>query len=203
MKVHSLILITLMASVSLQADDKPKAKAKSTAGKTKAADQHEGGGVGGLESIGSLIQEGVRSTEVRNPGFDEGRRTSYVEAAAMTKLDAKRLFGEGVVIHLYGKEPKDNVRVELKTATYFLDTKMLASDDRSKVSRSDFQIEGDTMTFDSVTSHGQMHGHVHTIIFDTSALGGSKPKETPIPKAIPIAPSVAPTPDAAVIPSAK
>lgn len=201
MKLSSLtLLIALLLAGGLHGEDKAK-------GKPKAADSEKGEkGVGGLESIGNLIQEGVRSTDVRNPGFDDGRRTSFVEADSMIRQPGNKLYGEGVVIHLYKEDPKDNVRVDLKTATYHMDTKMLTSEDRSKVSRADFEISGDKMSFDTINSHGTMTGHVHMVIYDLSSVSKSKPKDQPLPKAIPVQPTTSPAPvsaDAAPKTSAK
>lgn len=188
MKLSSLtLLIALLLAGGLHGEDKAKAASK---GKPKAAEPEKG--VGGLESIGNLIQEGVRSTDVRNPGFDDGRRTSFVEADSMIRQPGNKLYGEGVVIHLYKEEPKDNVRVDLKTATYHMDTKMLTSEDRSKVSRADFEISGDKMSFDTINSHGIMTGNVHVVINDLASVSKSKPKEKPLPKAIPVSPPLSP-----------
>lgn len=183
MRTFSLtaIAFTIMAC-GLFAQDKPAPKVtkpKSPPATTTTEEPAEG--VSGLESIGKLIQEGVRSVKVRNPGFDQGKRTSFVEADALTRIEGNRLFGEGVTIQLYGNEPKDTIRVDLPTATYFMDTKQLVSDKRSRVRRADFQIEGDSMTFDTTTSRGQMKGHVHMVIFDLSQLSSPTPEKTAAP----------------------
>lgn len=187
MKLLNLMLvIALAAAAAVHGEGKSK---KSSKDKPKAAEEEKG--VSGLESIGNLIQEGVRSTDVRNPGFDDGRRTSFVEADSMIRLPGNKLYGEGVIIRLYKEDPKDNVRVDLKTATYHMDTKILSSEDRSKVSRADFEMSGDKMTFDTINSHGTMSGHVHVIIHDLTRVSHTKSQEKPLPKAVPVAP---PTP---------
>ena len=181
MRLFSLFAIALVSASGLFAQDKPVSKATKPKAAPAAATAEPAEGVTGLESIGKLIQEGVRSVKVRNPGFDQGRRTSFVEADALTRLEGNRLFGEGVTIQLYGAEPKDTIRVDLPTATYFMDTKQLVSDKRSRVRRDDFQIEGDSMTFDTTTSRGQMKGHVHMVIFDLSQLSSPTPEKTAVP----------------------
>jgi hypothetical protein len=192
MRAVSHLLILLMA-VSLHAGEKSKAKPK---GKGKAsAVEPAAAASSSLESIGDMIPEGVRNLKVRIPSFDQGRTTSLVVADAMTRQDEKRLFAEGVVLHLYNPEPKDNIRVDMKSATYHLDTKLLSSTERSKVTRADFQIEGDSMTFDTINSHGIMTGRVHLVIHDLSSFSGTK-KEPEVPKAIPV-----PTPPSIVPPT--
>ena len=200
MRTFSLTALATLMALGLSAQDTTapavkSAKAKPSADVTTAEAPAED--ATGLESIGKLIQEGVRSVKVRNPGFDQGRRTSFVEADALTRIEGNRLFGEGVTIQLYGKEAKDTIRVDLPTATYFMDTKQLVSDKRSRVRRADFQIEGDSMTFDTTTSHGQMKGHVHMVIFDFAQLNTPSTSEQTVSP-----PVISPTTSAPSAPAA-
>ncbi len=192
MKAPSLITLLLIALVMFaRADDKPKSKESSKTktketdkgkdsakGKEKSSKSESGKGDNGLESIGSLIPEGVKKVNVKIPGFDQGRPSSLVTADTMTRVNPNELYAEGVVIHLYGKEPKSNMRVDMKTATYHLDTKILVSDDRSKVTRSDFTVEGDHVVYDTTTSKGTMKGNVHMVIYNASSMA-PKQEEKP------------------------
>ena len=139
----------------------------------------EAGGPGDtIDSMCKMIPEGRKNLKVRIPGFDStGRTSSLVTAATMTRVNPHELFSEVMRIDLYSKEPKDNVRIDLKTGTYHMDNKMLTSNDRSKVSRSDFQIEGDSMEFDTVNSQGRMTGNVQMIIHDSSSFSAKKSGE--------------------------
>jgi hypothetical protein len=133
----------------------------------------------GLGSMGDMIPQGMRNLQVRIPGFQQGRQSSLITADAVTKQTEKTLFAERMAIHMYSVKPEENVRVDLRTATYDLDTKVLSSQDRSRVSRSDFQLEGDSMVFDTITSQGKMKGRVEMIIFDANSLKKSTAQPTP------------------------
>jgi len=122
----------------------------------------------GIGTIGEMIPEGMKNLKVRIPGFENGRATSLITADALTRQDKNTLFAEKMTIKIYGADPKEDVRVDTRTATYLLDTKVLSSNERSRVSRSDFQLEGDTMVFDTTTSQGKMVGRVQMIIYDTT-----------------------------------
>ena len=178
MKAARLISLLLIALVmGINAEEKPKkkdlSKAKASAAKAEPVKDDTG-----LESIGALIPEGLKNVKVKIPGFTEGRPSSLITAETMTRVNANELFCEGVIIHLYGKTPKDNMRVDLKTATYHLDTKMLVSNDRSKVARTDFTVEGDSVVYDTTTSSGVMKGHVHMVIHNASRMA-PKPEAKP------------------------
>jgi hypothetical protein len=192
MKTPSLITLLLLALVMIaSAENKPAAKDSSTskdAAKSTDKDKPKGGD-NGLQSISSLIPEGVKNMKVKIPGFDQGRPTSLVTADSMTRLNPRELYAEGVIIHLYGKEPKDNMRVDMKTATYHTDTSVLTSKDRTKVVRSDFTIEGDSIVYYTESGKGSMKGHVHMVLYNAAKMA---PKQEPAPTAASGAPAQLP-----------
>lgn len=201
MKLLSFTLALSLAGAALAADPPAKpAPAHKGKGDAKGKAQPAAAIVGAstaLENIASMIPVGLRNNRVKFPGFEQGRPTSLVIADSMTRVDDKTLYAEGVTLHLYAEDPRQNLRVDMKSATYHLETKILTSNERTKVSRADFQIEGDSMVFDTTTSRGQMKGHVHTVVFDTSQFA-SKKEETatsPAPNSAaqtPAAPAAAP-----------
>lgn len=194
MKVLSLALLPLLWPALMLAADPIKPKPDAKAGKGNALPIASAASA--LDNMAAMIPLGLRNLKVRIPGFEQGRPTSLVIADAMTRQTDKALFAEGVVLHLYTEDPRENLRVDMKSATYHLDTKILTSDERTKVSRADFQMEGDSMVFDTATSTGTMKGHVRTVIFDTSTFAPKKEAptttEAPAP-ALPASPPTKPT----------
>jgi hypothetical protein len=120
------------------------------------------------------------------PSFVNGVRNSLVEAEVMTRIDDQRMQAENLSIHLYGKEAKENVEIILPSATYHMTHQILRSDERSKVSRMDFDLEGDSMVFDTVTSQGRMTGNVRMTIHDArgfmASMNESKKEEPEAPE---------------------
>ncbi|MDB6139781.1 MAG: hypothetical protein JWO94_2853 [Verrucomicrobiaceae bacterium] len=137
-----------------------------------------------IDSMCKMIPEGRRNLKVHYPGFDSGRASSLVTALAMTRVNPQEMFAEKLRIDLYGKEAKDNMRVDLKTGTYHMDTKMLISNDRSHVSRSDFKIDGDGMEFDMTSSQGKMIGNVKMVIYDSSSFSAQKADKPEQPQTV-------------------
>ncbi len=156
-----------LPSLAVRAADDNKKGGK---GQAKPADSNDA-----IDSICKMIPEGLRNLKVNYPGFQNGQPSSLVTAAAMTRVNPQEMFAEKLRIDLYGKEPKDNLRVDLKTGTYHMDTKMLVSQERSHVSRSDFRIDGDSMEFDMTASQGKMIGNVRMVIYDTSTFNKPAP----------------------------
>lgn len=134
---------------------------------------------GGMAAFGKMIPLGLVNENIQVPSFQNGQPSSQLTAATVTRLDEDRLSAEKVVVEIYGKTPEENLRVDLKSAVYHMGDQILRSGERSRVSRTDFEMEGDSMVFNSATSVASMKGRVRTLIFDTDTLSGqSKDKQT-------------------------
>jgi len=134
---------------------------------------------GGMSAFGKMIPLGLVNSNVSVPAFENGKPSSLLTAASLTRLDDERLSAETVVVEIYGKTPKENLRVDLKSAVYHMSDQILRSGERSRVSRADFQMEGDSMVFDSANSIGSMKGRVRTLIFDTGMVSGKSEENQP------------------------
>lgn len=133
----------------------------------------------GMSAFGKMIPLGFLNRDVRVPSFDEGKPSSLLTAATLVRLDQERLSAEKVVVEIYGKTLEENLRVDLKSAVYHMGDQVLRSGERSRVSRTDFEMEGDSMVFDAASSIGGMKGRVRTLIFDTGALSGKSKDNQP------------------------
>lgn len=143
-----------------------KKPAKAQAGVAEAGAPAVAAATSPLTAFGRQVPAMRPNRGVWIPSFVNGMRNSLVEAEVMTRIDDQRMQAENLTIHLYGKEAKENVEIVLPSATYHMTHQILRSDERSKVSRMDFDLEGDSMVFDTVTSQGRMTGNVRMTIHD-------------------------------------
>ena len=58
----------------------------------------------------------------------------------------------------------------MSNAILNLDTRVLESKERSRIKRTDFEIAGDAMTFNTVTHQGTMNGNIHMTIFNQNEI---------------------------------
>lgn len=135
--------------------------------------------VQGLGAFGQLLPLGRKNLDVQIPSFKDGIPSSILRAESLTRVDESLMTMEKMDIWLYGSNRDSDMRVQLPLADYNMTTQILSSDERSRISRQDFQMEGDSMIFDTVTQQGKMTGRVEMIIFNTSSLAGAKPEEAP------------------------
>ena len=137
----------------------------------------------GLASFGKILPVGQQNIDVRIPSFSDGVPSSIIRAVTMTRVDENQMNMEKLDIRLIDNLRQNDLRVQLPTATFNMGTNVLTSQQRGRISREDFQIEGDTLIYDTNTGQAKMTGHVHMIIFDTDSFkkkpddAGVKPKD--------------------------
>lgn len=127
----------------------------------------------GMAGFMKMVPLGAESKGAVIPSFDEsGCRTSLITADVVRRIDDERLFAEKLVVQMFNTDPKNDVRIDLKTAFYQMTGGILRSRERSCVSRADFEIEGDSLIFDTAKNQGLMTGNIRMVIFDTGTLSG-------------------------------
>lgn len=172
----ALGMFTLTEAADTGAKDKPvtsKAKPSDISNKpdekTEAPKEKEKEAQG-LGSFGKVLPLGQKNLDVKIPSFKDGRPDSFVRAGSMTRLDDNQMDMEKTDIRIYGETREADLRVQLPTAIYDMNTQIMTSDTRSRISREDFQLEGDTLVFDTRSRQGKMTGHIHMIIYDAETL---------------------------------
>ncbi len=131
----------------------------------------------GISAFLKMVPPGAVNKGAVIPSFDStGRRTSLITADMLRRVDDDRIYAEKLVVQMFNDDPKSDVRIDLKTAFYQMSGGgVLRSTERSRVSRADFEIEGDSLIFDTTRNQGRMTGNIHMVIFDSSALSGEVP----------------------------
>lgn len=132
----------------------------------------------GMSAFGKMIPLGFVNENVIIPSFKNAKPSSLLTAGTLTRVDEERLSAEKVVMEIYAEKAAETLKVELKSAIYHMPDRILRSGERSKVSRTDFEMEGDSLIFDATTSIGSMKGRVRTLIFDMKPVSG-KPEGNP------------------------
>ena len=137
----------------------------------------------GIGAFLQMVPPGAVNKGAVIPSFDTtGRRTSLITADMIRRVDDDRIYAEKLVVQMFNADPKNDVRIDLKTAFYHMSGGgVLRSTERSRVSRADFEIEGDSLIFDTAKNQGRMTGNIHMVIFDSSTLSGEVPPPSESP----------------------
>ena len=129
----------------------------------------------GIAAFLQMVPPGAVNKGAFIPSFDStGRRTSLITADMLRRVDDERIYAENLVVQMFNADPKNDVRIDLRTAFYQMAGSggILRSTERSHVRRADFDLEGDSLIFDTAKNQGRMTGNIHMVIFDSSALSG-------------------------------
>lgn len=158
----------------------------------------------GLGAFGKVLPVGEKNLDVKIPSFKDGLPSSTLRAGSMTRVDDENMQMERMDIRLYGETHDKDVRIQLPTAVYHMPSQILSSITRSRVSRDDFDLQGDSMIFDTRTQQGKMVGNVRMVIYDADAFAPQPKKEKTSSKDKPAAasPEASPAPTAPPSPPA-
>jgi hypothetical protein len=99
------------------------------------------------------------------PDYDRtGVLNNRCEAGIAKRLDAGHLQMRDLKMTTYTPQQKPDLRIRMSDSVLDLKTKVISTKERSTVKRSDFEIAGDTMQFDTVSRQGTMSGNVKMVI---------------------------------------
>jgi len=153
-------------------------KAKGKDKRKQAAVTATPGGSVGEQSLTNIpLPIGHEAKGLVLPDFDsEGRMRGRFEAERARRLDEEHVAFHGLKITTYTPENKIDLTVEMSESVLDLKTRILSSKERTTVTRSDFNIAGDAVQFDTNTRTGKMMGNVKMVITSQSQLLGNQTK---------------------------
>jgi len=177
-KFVPLLLSICFWSIWSSANDAWAEKAKGKDKKKQAAARATAGESAGEQSLTNIpLPIGHEAKGLVLPDFDsEGRLRGRFEAERARRLDEEHIAFRGLKITTYTPENKIDLTVEMSESVLDLKTRILSSKERSTVSRSDFNIVGDSVQFDTNARTGKMTGNVKMVITSQSQLLGNQTK---------------------------
>ena len=101
------------------------------------------------------------------PDFDlQGHMRGRFEAKNATRIDQDHVRFIDLKMVTFTEKNEPDLKFDMTDAVLNLDTRVLESKQRTKIKRADFELEGDTMQFDTKTRQGTLVGNVKMIILD-------------------------------------
>jgi hypothetical protein len=130
------------------------------------------------------------------PFFDNGKLQMYFVIRKAFRVDINHLDMFHPFLQTYDEKETPDVAIYMTRGLLDLNTRVITSQVPVTLRRSDFEITGQKMVFNTQTHIGRLSGHVRMIIYNLqSATGGASP--TPKPKS---AASSSPSPKPAAKP---
>jgi len=117
---------------------------------------------------------------VKLPYFDNrGKLQMYFSIAMATRVDMDHLDMNNAYMQTYDEKGVPDATVFMKRSLLDLNTRIVTSDIPVTVRRSDFEIVGQKMVFNTQNRVGRMTGHVRMVIFNRQEM--SRPTPSPSP----------------------
>ena len=113
------------------------------------------------------IQHGAKG--IKLPYYDgSGKLQMDFSITSAFRVDADHLKMKGVLMQTYDETGKLEMMIDLPSSILDLETRIVKSDEPFILRRSDFEINGDTMQFDTATKSGKIIGKVKMLIYNLS-----------------------------------
>jgi len=105
------------------------------------------------------------------PDFDaDGHLRGRFEAGTAHRIDQAHIGFRHLKITTYTPESQPDLQIDMNTSVLDLKTRVLSSQERTTIQRSDFNIAGDSVQFDTNSRTGRLIGNVKMVITDKSHL---------------------------------
>ncbi len=105
------------------------------------------------------------------PDFDgDGHLRGKFEAGTAHRIDEGHIGFDQLKITTYTPEDQTDLKIDMSTSVLDLKTRILSSKARTTIQRSDFNITGDSVQFDTNSRTGRLIGNVKMVITDKSRL---------------------------------
>ncbi len=111
------------------------------------------------------------------PNYDlKGNLLGRFEAGTAARIDENHVHFTNLKMITFDEREQPDFKVDMTDAVLNLETRVIDSKARTKVKRADFEIAGDTMSFNTVTKLGTLTGNVHMTIFNQKEIAGPSAK---------------------------
>ena len=134
-----------------------------------------------LSKLSLPLPKGQDSVGVTIPYNDNtGRKTMNFRIGVATRVDDDHVKMSKLLIETFNDETgTKEMTIELPTSALDLNTRVITGHSGVTIKRSDFEITGTNMEFNTETKQGRLQGDVKMIIYNLSNETGSKPEAKP------------------------
>lgn len=144
---------------------KAKAAAKKDAGKKKKKDKKSGDEESPRLSL--PILKGHDAFGLKIPYFDaEGRLQMLFNIGKASRIDDNRVSMADMQLETYDDSGEPEMTIDLPKSVLDLNTRVITTDTNVTIKRSDFEITGRSMEFNTDTKRGRLAGDVRMLIYD-------------------------------------
>lgn len=167
-------LITLFACTLLVAEpafaakkeEKPKEQ-KEKKEKTSSKKKKDKEGDGPDSKMSLPILKGHDAFGLKIPYLDaEGKLQMVFNVGRASRVNENHVQMADLQVETFDDQGASEMTIDLPSSILDLNTRVITTDSHVTIRRSDFEITGRTMEFDTKTKHGKLGGSVRMLIYD-------------------------------------
>src|SRR3954452_607612 len=177
--VCAVVAVLMLALCSGLAETGGKGGKRGKGGKHKEATPAASASPGEQSLTNIPLPIGHEAKGLVLPDFDvDGHLRGKFEAGTAHRIDQEHIGFERLKITTYTPENQPDLKIDMSTSVLDLKTRILNSKERTTIQRSDFNIAGDSVEFDTNSKTGRLIGNVKMVITDKSRFT-AKPNTNP------------------------
>jgi hypothetical protein len=113
------------------------------------------------------IEKGHDAFGLKIPYFDaDGKIQMVFNIKRASRLDDKRVSMSDMVLETYDDEGDTEMSIELPSSVLDLTTNIITTESNVTIKRSDFELTGRSMEFNTKTRQGKLAGDVRMLVYD-------------------------------------
>ena len=178
LKVIACVMISFLA-LGATKDANPKAPKKETAKKRQSAAKQEKRTETGVSKMALPIPKGHDAKGLKIPYFDEvtGKLQMTFTIGVANRLDEDHVRMSALQVETFNADGEREMLIDLPTSILDLNTRVISTQERVTIKRSDFEITGQSMEFNTETKQGKLAGNVRMLIYNLDEETGNEPEE--------------------------
>jgi hypothetical protein len=123
------------------------------------------------------IPKGHDSKGLKIPYYDsDGHLQMIFTIGIANRVDEDHVRMSELQVETFDDKEKSEMVIDLPTSIIDLNTRIITTNLSVTIKRSDFELTGHTMEFNTITKQGKLGGGVRMLIYDRSDIVGAKPE---------------------------
>jgi Lipopolysaccharide-assembly, LptC-related len=176
--IFSLLACLFLGLCALGAkrETKPKEAKKEEAKKKEAAKKTPAEGETAMPKMSLPIPIGHDAKGLKIPYSEAGKLQMIFTIGVANRLDENHLKMTDLRVETFNDDGEREMLIDLPRSVLDLNTHVISTKERATIRRSDFEITGESMQFNTETKQGKLAGNVRMLIYNLAEESAAKPE---------------------------
>jgi hypothetical protein len=169
-----------LSALGAKRENKPKEPKKEETKKKDASRKNSAEGEAPSGKMSLPIPVGHDAKGLKIPYSEAGKLQMIFTIGVANRLDENHLKMTDLRVETFNDDGEREMLIDLPRSVLDLNTHVISTKERATIKRSDFEITGESMQFNTETKQGKLAGNVRMLIYNLAEESAAKPEgETP------------------------